>query len=54
MALKYRKGDKGMNTAQRKERFMKDLERKQAAEQKEISGKKLWIFSIDTIVSKTR
>ncbi len=39
MAKKYRNGDKGMNTAQRKERFMKDLERKQAAEQKEISGK---------------
>ena len=46
MAKKYRNGDKGMNTAQRKERFMKDLKAKQEAEQKEISGKNFtWLMS---------
>lgn len=47
-AKKYKDGgkSKGMNTAQRKERYMKDLKRKQEAEQKEISGKNFtWLMS---------
>ncbi len=38
MVKKYR-NDKGMNTAQRKERYMKDLEQKQKAEQRGISSR---------------